>query len=167
MRFSKFTLVVLSAFILFGCAAGVSRKGYSVAAEGAPADCSVLVLGYIPLDNTKMEVVGRLSVYDTGLSLHCDEEYVLGLMQREACSVGADFVNITEEKYPDFWSTCYRAKADLVRLKNREDAAMLKTDPHYAADKVRERSQEGRRRIQEAISAGIMGGIIGGMSVPR
>lgn len=154
-------------FVLFGCVSGVSRQGYSVTDKPIPADCKVLVLGYEPFDPNRMERLGSINMFDTGFSLYCDEMYVLQKMQEEACALGADIVNITDEKFPDFWSTCYRAKAEFIRLKNREEAALVKADPHYDPSKVRERSQETWKRTQDAINAGIMGGIIGEISAPH
>ena len=110
-----------------------------------------------------IEVLGTIKAYDTGFSVNCDEEEVLSRLIEEACSVGADIVNITEEKQPNWWSSCYRAKAELIRLRDREKLSTLKSDSRYAPRNVAERSRESRERIQEAVGAGIMGGILGGL----
>ncbi len=168
MKFRALLTIFLAQFLLFGCAAAVKRQGYSVVNSQIVADCKVLILGYEPFDPNRMELLGSIEMYDTGFSLYCDEEYVLRKMKEEACALGADIVNITDEKQPDFWSTCYRAKADFIRFKNREEAALIESDPHYDPVKVRERSQETWRRVQAAISAGIMGGTVGGsMTIPH
>ncbi|MGV8073014.1 MAG: hypothetical protein AB2L11_00410 [Syntrophobacteraceae bacterium] len=166
MKICFSSIVLIIGFFLLGCSAGVKRQGYTALTERVPSDCEVVVLGYEAFDDTRMERLGNIEMYDTGFSLYCDEAYVLDLMKKEACSLGADIVNITDEKYPDFWSSCYRAKAEFIRLKNREEAALVKADPHYDDMKVRERSQETWRRLQDAIEGGIMGGIMGPLAIP-
>lgn len=153
--------IILVLLFVFGCAAGIERQGYSITSKTVPADCKVLIVGYVPFDPNKMILLGRVKMYDTGFSVFCDEQSVLQRMKEDACARGADIVDITDEKFPNAWSTCYQAKADLIRFKNRKDVALLKPDPHYAAAKIRERSQMTWRRTQEGINAGIMGGIIG------
>ena len=167
MKVHKTISIALIYILMSGCSAGISRHGYSPTDHQAPANCRILVLGYIPFDAARMELLGSVDLYDTGLSLYCDEEYGIELMKKEACLVGADIVNITDEKFPDFWSTCYRAKANLIRLKNREEVALIEADPHYSRAKVRERSMETWARIQDAIQAGMIGGIMGGVMAPH
>jgi hypothetical protein len=42
-------------------------------------------------------------------------------------------VNITEEKQPNIWtSTCYRARAQFIRLKDREKVKDLVSDARFA-----------------------------------
>lgn len=162
---NRFAVFVLAAtFFVMGCSAGVSRQGYTLSKECVPSNCSVLVLGYEAFNETRMERLGSIEMYDTGFSIWCDEEYVLNRMKNEACALGADIVNITDEKYPDFWSSCYRAKADFIRLKNKEEANFVKADPHYDMVKIRERSQQTWRILQDGISAGVIGGVVGAMA---
>ena len=40
--------------------------------------------------------------------------------------LGADVINITDERLPDILSTCYRAKAEFIRLKDRQEVEGLK-----------------------------------------
>ena len=80
--------------------------------------------------------------------------------------LGADIVNIVDETSPDFfWSTCYRARAEFIRLKNRQKAKLIVSDPCYNWELVAERSKETERRTKKAISdakrAGIRGGAMG------
>ena len=76
-------------------------------------------------------------------------------------AVSTHIVNITDEKIP-----CYRAKADFIRLKDREELALVKPDPNYDPRKIQER-QERWRKTQSAIMRDAMGGVIGVMAVPH
>jgi hypothetical protein len=119
-----------------------------------------LILGYEPFDPNRMERLGSIGI-NGGLSLHCDEGRVLQEMKEEACALGTDTVNITDEQFP-----CYSAKADFIRLKNREELALVKPDPHYDPSKIQER-QERWSKTQSAIMGDAMGGVIGVMTVPH
>ena len=84
---------------------------------------------------------------------------------KEACALGADLVNVTDEKQPDFWSTCYRAKAEFLHFKDREEAKVLLSDAKYAPDLIIDRSEKSKRRAREIIAASVMGGLLGGLAV--
>jgi hypothetical protein len=88
--------------------------------------------------------------------------YVLGIFRKDACGLGADIVNIREEKQPSFWwSTCYRAKADLLRCKDKNFLAQIKSDPQYTPELVNERSK--KTTILNAAGIGAAGGVAGGV----
>ncbi|MEM5785748.1 MAG: hypothetical protein AAGU11_00440 [Syntrophobacteraceae bacterium] len=167
MRLNRILFLFIIQALVVGCATPVTRQGYDPANRVAPVDCFAMVYGYVSFDPDRMEMLGSIDVDGMGMSFKCDEDYVLDLMKKEACLVGADIVSITDEKFPDFWNLCYRAKADFIRLKNREDVAKLMGDPHYDDLKVYERSRQASKALHDAISAGIMGGMIGTMSMPR
>lgn len=163
MRIHVAIVVLAIQVALLGCSAGFSRSGYSVSENHPRHGCDVIVKNKAAFDHEEIELLGEVKAYDTGFSVNCDEEYVLSRLMEEACSLGADVVNITEEKQPNFWSTCYRARAELIRFKDRDKVSALKSDPQYARDQVLERSLETRKRTEAAIQAGIMGGILGGI----
>jgi len=75
----------------------------------------------------------------------------------------ADVINILEEKYPNFWSTCYRAKAEFLVYKDRNRAESDYSDQKYTLEKILERSKETARRNKMVTEAGVMGGLFGGL----
>ena len=100
---------------LCGCAAGISRQGYTlgdVRQPGHPTDCHLAFKCKATYESNEVEVVGHIKAYDTSVSVTCDEAYILDIFSKEACALGADVVNVTDEHYPSFWSTCYQAKAE-------------------------------------------------------
>jgi len=56
---------------------------------------------------------------------------VLNQFRQEACALGADLINITDESRFDILSTCYRAKAEFLRFKDKEKVKCLASDPIY------------------------------------
>jgi hypothetical protein len=113
-----------------------------------------------------VEILGSIHDYDTGFSTDCDEAAILDIFCREGSMLRADLINITEEKQPNPWtSTCYRAKAEFLRFKDREKAKVLVSDAKYAPDLIIERSAAAGKRNREVIAAGVFGGLLGAIIV--
>ncbi len=165
MRIMLSLFMFMSCLFLISCSAGVTRSGYKFQDIQAFHDfsgCRVVIKNNADFTTDEVTIVGNIKVFDTQFSVECDEEYVLDLLTKEACALGADIVNIIEEKQPNIWSTCYRAKAQYLRVNNRQRALILKSDPQYEWSIVQQRGAKGRQRTNEAVSGSIMGGAIGG-----
>ena len=151
-----------------GCAAGISRQGYTLRDIGTvPRSelCPIAIKHDAIYEQADVDVVGRIKAFDTSVSVNCDEAYVLDLFCREACALGADLVNVTNEREPDLWSTCYRAQAEFVRFKNRDQAKLLVSDSKYAPELIIERSVKAGKRNRQIIAACVGGGVLGGLIV--
>jgi hypothetical protein len=118
------------------------------------------------IDTNEVVVLGTIHDYDTGFSIQCDEAYVLDIFCREGSMLGADIININEEKQPSVWtSSCYRAKAEFLRFKDREKAKDLVSDAKYAPEAIIERSAKYSKRSQEVIAGAVFGGLLGAIIV--
>lgn len=127
--------------VLCSCSAGISRYGYEIqdlnnTSNSSSRECHIAINNQLAYDKSEVEVLGSIEAYDTSISVICSEAYVLDLFAKDACALGADAVNITEEKYPSFWSTCYRAKAEFLRFKKREQASLLTSDTKYGQKRI-------------------------------
>ena len=162
-------MVVLSSAVIFvsGCASAIKRTGYQLS-EGQSAKrlerCPVAIQCNANHEKTNVEVLGSINASDTGFSVDCDEAYVLDIFCKEACALGADLVLITEEKQPDFWSTCYRARAEFLRFKDRDKAKDLFSDARYAPELIIDRSEISKKRTRAVITGAVMGGVLGGIA---
>jgi hypothetical protein len=118
---------------------------------------------YSPND---VEVLGSIHAYDTGFSTDCDEAAILDIFCREGNMLDVDIINITEEKQPNpLTSTCYRARAEFLRFKDREKAKDLVSDPKYAPNLIIERSIATGKRNREVITGAVLGGLLGAIVV--
>ena len=120
MRLLISIFMLIFVIVLAGCAMGIKRQGYDAGvfeAGGASSDCRVLIEKEASFPENEIEVLGKVDVYDAGFSIKCDEFTVLEILRKEACALGANLINITEDNSPDDWSTCYRVKAELLRTK--------------------------------------------------
>ena len=151
---------------LMGCSAGISRYGYEAGKIGDPsavAPCHIAIRNSLKYDTTKAKVVGKIKAYDTSFSTECDEAFVLETFYRDACMLGADIINITEETHPDWYSTCYRAKAEFITLTERDNPDIKTSDPQYSRDQIVERSLVTAKRNKSALMRAVTGGLLGGM----
>jgi len=167
----KTTLTILggSALILVsGCAAGITRTGYKLPENQSAKTlerCPIAIQRSANYDTNEIIVLGSIREYDTGFSTYCDEAYVLDLFCKEACMLGADLINIKEEKEPSLWSTCYRAKAEFLRFKDRAKVTGLLSDPKYTPNLIIERSVKSNKRTTELIVASVLAGPLGAIVV--
>jgi hypothetical protein len=128
--------------------------------------------GMLP-DTSQFRILGRIKLGDSGFSVRCHEDDAIAILRREACSLGADAVTITEERRAHFWSSCYRARAVFLKRKQSatatadnsivigamdEEGYAYETDSSAVANRVQ--SDKKRNAILVLVSA-IAGAVIG------
>ncbi|MCK9573319.1 MAG: hypothetical protein M0R20_02815 [Candidatus Omnitrophica bacterium] len=121
-------------FFLTGCSSAITRYNYNL--QYSPSKDKTFnrrapIKKNFVYNNYEVEILGSILAGDTGFSFECGEGYVLDIFQKEAYALGADLINITYERRMDIWSSCYRAKAEFLRFKNRRIAKDLKSDSQY------------------------------------
>lgn len=158
--------VVICFFFLFAsCTANIKRQGYkiddSVVSE---KECpNIIVVKNLNYNPDLVEIVGMISASDTGFSTKCSETFVIDNFKKDACAIGADVINITKDSQPDFWSTCYRAEAEYIRIKDRKMLTEIKSDAKYSAQNISNRSKYTECMNKGIVAAGALGGLIGGL----
>lgn len=139
-------LILLLVSFTFGCSTTPEfrRDGYSASSLKAnPSECHIAIQYQAKLTNISHKVLGKIEASDSGLSVQCQQDNVLNQFYREACGLDANLINIVTEQFPDFWSTCYRAKAEFISVQTK---SVLVSDKKYKSTEVEVRSQEGRQR---------------------
>jgi len=168
MRNSLLKAVALTLFLLTGCSANVTRHGYQIDPKKQVAECATPIKLKADLTNSDIQKLGMIDVYDANLvSVNCDESIVLGMLKTDSCHLGADMINITEERQPDYiFSVCYRVKADFIKFKSAPSSTLLASDPQYDWAKVQARGaiskQKGNNAYFGAVVGGAAGGAVGG-----
>jgi len=123
------------AVILFaGCASKITRYGYGL--QDMPDKyknfgCDIVIKKDFVYNKDEVDILGEIKAGDSGLSFDCGKKYVLSLFKKEACALSADLINITYERNIDLWSSCYRAKAQFLRFKDKEKVKNLESDAAY------------------------------------
>lgn len=168
MKITRLMFLFCAVLCVSGCAIGVTRTGYKLPAGQQSKNLPlrpIAIQRNVQFNTNDVVVLGTIHAYDTGFSINCDEAAILEMFCREATMMGADIVDITEDKQPNPWtSTCYRAKAEFLRLNDREKAKGLVSDAWYAPSLIIERSittgQRNRAVLLGAVSGGLLGAII-------
>lgn len=112
----KWLIIPSILFVFLGCSHSIRRYGYEIDKSIEMNDtCQIVFFKEMPTDTLEFKRIGRIKLGDTGFSSNCDEEDALRIIEREACELRADAVNIIEETRPNFWSTCYRAEAEFLK----------------------------------------------------
>lgn len=154
------TMLVIVALSTTSCSPAVSRTGYEPRSVGE-STCRVAVKRAAAIAPDQVDVLGEVEVGDTGLSTDCDEKTVVALLRKEACSAGAHVVDIVEERRQDVASTCYRAKARLLRLRN--PSRLPVDDARFAASSVQARSDLDNQRTNSLLWGAVIGGAVAGI----
>ncbi len=136
------------------------REGYKIHQDqiAQTSKCRVYITYQHKFNPSDSKELGTIKAEEPGMGVDCQEDYVLRHLVSDACSLGANVINITKESRPNFWSTCYRAEADLLSVQKVRN---IKTDPKYHPDQIAKRSELGHRKTKEALGAGMAGGIFG------
>ncbi|HEU6448510.1 MAG TPA: DUF1080 domain-containing protein [Verrucomicrobiae bacterium] len=173
MKIFSVMFLCFVALLISGCAVGISRTGYQLPRNKTTKDfepCPIVLKADWKYDTNDVVLLGSIHDYDTGFSTHCDEVTVLDIFTREGCMLGADVINIIKEKDPSIWSSsCYRAKAQFLRLKDRSQVTNLVSDAEFSPERVRVHAEAIRKRNDKAM-IGVMvgaaaGGAVGGVIV--
>ena len=166
MKTTLLMVLCCASILASGCAAGITRTGYQIPAGQTSKDLPrrpIAIRCNATYDTNDMVMLGSIHDYDTGFSTDCNEAAILDIFCREGCMVGADLINITEEKQPNPWtSTCYRAKADFLRFKDREKVKNLVSDAKYAPEEIAKRVAATHKRTEEVMVGVVVGGVAGG-----
>ncbi len=83
-------LMMSASVMLAGCATGLQRTGYAlsqVQQAAANARCRIAIRANAQFDTNAVEVLGKIRADEAGLSVDCDEAYVLDLFCKEACAL--------------------------------------------------------------------------------
>ncbi|MCT4639389.1 MAG: hypothetical protein N4A72_16920 [Bacteroidales bacterium] len=157
---TKKQIIILAIAILSftGCSYRVVRNGYEKN-KHAYYNCDVLIKKGVTFNLKGAQKVGDIKLGDTGFTNACSEKKAQELLRKEACSIDANLVIITEEKQPSsFGSSCYRCKAELYRtvypLEYYKDSTETVDYKYMEVHKIKQAKQSN-------YTAAIFGAVIG------
>lgn len=124
-------LVVSIIFVLLsGCSSTVKYDNSLPETTNLSKDSNCNLDIAIPPNNLQgsLSKAGDVFIGDSGFSLDCGWDTVMQKLRGKACSVGADAVQVTSVKPPDFFSTCYRVDASFyLYTRNQLNAVRQKS----------------------------------------
>jgi len=158
---TRIAVLISLLFFTISCAPKIVRHGYEFDLN-QNNNCNIAIIQNKEFTADEAEVVSKIEIDDTGFTVNCDELEIINILKAEGCTMNADFINITEEKRPDFWSTCYRASAEFVRLKENDNNKPVISDAKYQETEINKRMFNDRagRVIRMGVSV-VIGLVIG------
>ena len=157
----KKTLVLLiPCFSITGYSYKVTRAGYVDKPVTSPT-CEVKLVRNYSFPDSTVTPFGRIGLHDSGFTTTCSEADAIALLKKEACSVGANLVNITQESRPDMESSCYRCEANFYKIDNGK--FQIETDPGFTAQKISGRVSKDKRRSNFIRMGSVVMGIVVGL----
>ena len=126
------TIVLVS--FLTSCAPSVNFTSMGVKREPKSSGAQI----YVFTENDSLPrgavILGKISVKDAGLTIHCDYDVVLAAAQDKARQAGADAIKIISVSTPDLMSSCYGIDALAVSLDKADTSHLTQklNSPSYA-----------------------------------
>jgi len=106
---------VILIFFVSSCGGNVQQVMYQSNNTKSYCDLKVFAKGLEVNEN--LEVIGEFSFTDTGFTINCSAETVMKKLNKAACDVGADAYQLTWTQPPSIRSTCFQAKARLLKYR--------------------------------------------------
>lgn len=147
--------------LLLSCSPSVTRIGYNEG-DNSISNCNVIIKENAEIDESIGKVIGNIEVGDTGFSTNCSEKDVMLILKQEACSIGADMINLTEIKRPDLMSSCFRVSATFIKLNESIAKDKIETSKEYSSEKIDKRDKEDSQKKTIYIITSIVVGVLVG-----
>jgi hypothetical protein len=101
-------------FLASACSPQIRRYGYTVPEKPLQGSCLARVHKDASFDAAQSKLIGTVSISGSEGSGLCSEAEVVAELRREACSVGANSVNIVWQQRTGAAGPCYVATAELI-----------------------------------------------------
>lgn len=99
--------------LLTSCSSYKIVRNYELPSDKHVADdCNPMIVKQKDIFGLKVSYHGTILLDDAGSTVNCSESKAMEILRKEACLLGANFVNIVYEARPSIWSICYRCSAN-------------------------------------------------------
>jgi hypothetical protein len=157
--------LVFLCFFFCSCSHRIVRTGYVSKQIGAN-ECLISIVKNQTFTDSIAIKLGEIKLGETGFSTQCNEEDALVILRKEACSLEADIINITDETRSDVWSSCYRCKA--VFYKKSSPMIDIKSDITFQEPYLDQRVNSDKKRNRIIFTSSLISGFfIGIMQAQR
>jgi hypothetical protein len=150
--------LALLAISFSSCTYGINRE-----LVGTPRpvqyDCNVIIKKsvdpYALFDSTQVTRIETIALTDA-MTTRCSEAEAKILLRNEACSLGANWINITAERKPNGFSSCYICEAEIYFIDQDVDAYYDYVSPNMVGFTTEQKMQS-----NTAVWGWVVGFIIG------
>ena len=102
-------------------------------------------------DSLNAELIETIALFDQ-MTTRCTEGEARAILRQEACKLGANWVNITSERFPGLMSTCYQCEAEIYFVSDS-------VSPYVDFQNPKEEQQVAKKRRGENLAA--LGWVVG------
>jgi len=155
----KIIYCLLISMLFWNCAHQITRTGYNVKKSDYKY-CDVVIQKFTTVSDTKAKKIGEIELGESGFSASCGELEALNILKGEACAIKANLIIITDEKRPDFWSSCYRCKAEFYKYDSSNSYYEMENDQDYNQQELQQRVSDDRKRNTTTAIISIVAGIL-------
>ncbi|WP_282124620.1 hypothetical protein [Algibacter mikhailovii] len=153
---------ILFATLLSSCSHRIARNGYRIK-KSDYTNCDVIIKKNTKLNDSLFTKIGEIKLGESGFSASCSEKHAVEILKNEACAIKAELIIITEEKRPDLWSSCYRCKAHLYKIKNTKDQPKIESDSIYKPKTIEKRVTKDRKKNTVVLIGAVITGVLLGL----
>lgn len=119
MKKLKKLSILLHILFLVGCASTINTT-YSVKYPPTPAGTPITVFGLNDEAPTNSKIIGTIKIGDSGFSVNCGWDQVIEKAKKESRKIGGNAIKIETIEEPDYYSTCYRIKASILKIPEKQ-----------------------------------------------
>jgi len=151
----------MAGLLFSNCAHRIVRTGYKVKKSDYKT-CDVVIKNNVSVSDTLITKIGEIKLGDFAFSVSCSESHAINILRGEASAINADLIIITKENRPDFWSSCYRCRAEFYKFNSNDVGTKVYTDEAYVPENLQKRvSQDRLKNTVMILGSAIVGYTIG------
>lgn len=151
--------LLLSVLLFSNCTHYIARTGYQPN-KSFDTYYDVVIEKNTIVPSNSADLVGQIRLDDIGFSVSCSEEDALEILRKEACSINADLIVITNEIRPNLWSSCYRCSAEFYKYRKEKLNLTGQTENPYKDELVSRRVQKDKNQNTAVLLGSLAFGFI-------
>ncbi len=159
----KMMYLLIVGLLFSNCSHRIVRTGYQIK-KSDYTTCDVAIKKTTSIPDSLVTKIGEIKLGESGLAVACSEKHAIDILKGEACAINADLIIITEEKRPDFWSSCYRCRAEFYQFNSTDYDIDIKSEEIYSKKNVQDRVSKDRMKnafmAVGAVTAGFLLGFV-------
>lgn len=165
LKSSVFLMIVLylNVFFISGCTSyTVKRSGYEKEqnSQDIKSTAEISIVKFSSFNSNAYEKIGEIKLRDNAFTAGCSESDAIRMLREEASYLGADIVNIIDERRPDMLNSCYSCQAEFFKTLNPN--IKINSSSAFKEENIKDREGNDNFKIVAGVVIAITLGIITG-----
>lgn len=165
IKSSVFLMIILylNVILLTSCTSyTVKRSGYEKNNQQVvkKSVSEISVVKFSSFNSDSYDKLGEIQLKDDAFTAGCSESDAIRMLREEASYIGADIINIIDEKRPDMINSCYSCHAEFYKVTNPN--IKINTSSAFKEENIKEREGSDNFKLVVGAVIAITLGIITG-----